>query len=106
MSNLTVYARNRPQVYLKDPDIEQVSMQVNLLDGLELLSMQLVTLQGYLTIFASQAGRMHVHFINGVQDRYLVDRDEPETPLLAFRLANGGVDDWSLRETVSREAAL
>jgi hypothetical protein len=107
MSYLKVYIYREPDLDIENPSPEQVAESIQRLDGSKITNLVLIIHTGNLFIYSSTEGRMHVAYSGiGPVNAYLIDHTQPETTTIEFPLENGGVDDWSLRETVSRETAI
>ena len=106
MPHLTIYRRNKPNLDIENPNPEQVIQGVEELDGVRATNLQLTTRAGYLFVYSSREGRMHLVFTDaGINSGYLIDKTQTSDQVFEFPLENGAVDDWSIQETVSREVA-
>ncbi len=103
---LQIYVRGGPRTLIENPSNIQLGEHIDRLDGEIHTNLVLLSDIGNLFIYSSKNGRLHVAYSGiGPVNAYLLDTSQPNTQMLEFPLENGGVDDWSMRETVSPDMA-
>jgi len=93
-------------LWLADPNEAQIPDAINALDGIIKLMVILNALEGLLFIHCGTQLRMHVSYATDRVRAYLTDESETSVQMLEFTHGNGQIDDWPLRDTISKEQAL